>query len=44
MVQEVEDLSIIYETLYDLGFDTVFDSSMIYELMGEKIEEYLGGI
>ena len=41
MVQEVEDLSIIYETLYDLGFDAVFDSSMIYELMGEKIEEYL---
>lgn len=41
MVQEIEDLSIIYETLYDLGFDAVFDSSMIYELMGEKIEEYL---
>ena len=41
MVREIEDLSIIYETLYDLGFDAVFDSSMIYELMGEKIEEYL---
>lgn len=32
MVQEIEDLSIIYETLYDLGFDAVFDSSMIYEI------------
>ena len=41
MIQEIEDLNIIYETLYDLGFDAVFDSSVIYELMGEKIEKYL---
>lgn len=41
MVQEIDDLNIIYETLYDLGFDAVFDSSIVYELIGDKIEEYL---
>lgn len=43
MVQELDDLNVIYETLYDIGFDAVFDSSIVYELMGEKIEQYLKG-
>ena len=35
-----EDLDILYQTLYDIGFDAVFDSSIIYEYLGEKIETY----
>lgn len=41
MIKEIEDLNIIYQTLYDIGFDAVFDSSIIYEWLGEKVETYV---
>lgn len=41
MIKEIEDLNIIYQTLYDIGFDAVFDSSIVYEWLGEKIESYV---
>lgn len=41
MIKELDDLKIIYRTLYDLGFDAIFDSSIIYEWLGDKIEDYL---
>ncbi len=41
MIKELDDLKIIYETLYDFGFDAIFDSSIIYELLSQKIESYI---
>lgn len=40
MIKKLDDLDILYRTLEDLGFDAVFDSSIIYEFLGEKIESY----
>ena len=41
MIKDLEDLNIVYQTLYDIGFDAVFDSSIVYECLGEKIESYV---
>lgn len=41
MIKNQEDLSVIYQTLYDLGFDAVMDLSPIYSVLSEKIARYV---
>ncbi|HAX73096.1 MAG TPA: 4Fe-4S ferredoxin [Firmicutes bacterium] len=41
MVKEQRDMGVIFETLTDLGFDEVFETSTFYELLSEEIEVYI---